>query len=89
MMNHKLQPSSISSTRGLRAPLPLTEWWGVPEKANDAKFFRLRLVYHSDLETIRSRNRINWRTMLGLALATAVSASVWAVVGLMIARVWR
>jgi hypothetical protein len=90
-MNYKLQPSpmSISSTGESRVPPPSTERWHTPAKASDAKFFRLRLVYHSDLETIRSHNHVNWSMMLGLALATAVSACFWAGVALMIAHIWK
>ena len=88
-MNYKLQPSPMSRTRGSRVLLPLSETWGAPAKSNDAKFFRLRLFYHSDLEAIRFRSRINWSMMLGLALATAVSICFWASVGLMIAHIWR
>jgi hypothetical protein len=84
-MNYKLQPSPISRTRRS----PLRETWGAPAKSNDVNFFRLRLVYHSDLETLRSHNRINWSVMFGLALATALSACFWAGVGLMIAHIWR
>jgi hypothetical protein len=88
-MNYKLQPFPISRTRESRVPLPLAEPWRAPVKASDAKLFRLRLVYHSDLETIRSHTRINWGTVLGLALATGVSACFWTGVGLVIAHMWR
>jgi hypothetical protein len=84
MMNFKLQPSPISGTRGSRV-----KTWRAPAKASDAKLFHLRLVYHSDLETIRSHNRINWSTILGLALATAVSGCFWAGVGLVVAHIWK
>ena len=83
-MNYKLQPSPTSGTRESRV-----ETWRPPAKASDAKFFHLRLVYHSDLEAIRSHNRINWSMMLGLALAIGVSACFWAAVGLMIVHIWR
>jgi hypothetical protein len=90
-MNYKLQPSpiSISRTRESRVPLHFTEPWRAPAKASDARFFRLRLVYHSDLKTIRFHNHINWSMMLGLALATAVSACFWAGVGLVVAHIWK
>jgi hypothetical protein len=88
-MNYKFQPSPISGTRGSRGLLPVSETWGAPAKSNDADSFRLRLVYHSDLETISVHNRINWSTILGLALATAVSACFWAGVGLVITHIWR
>jgi hypothetical protein len=84
MMNFKLQPSPISGTRESRV-----KTWGVSAKASDAKFFHLRLVYHSDLEAAHSHGRINWSSILGLALATAVSACFWAGVGLAIAHIWK
>jgi hypothetical protein len=88
-MNYKFQPSPISGTRGSCGLLAVSETWRAPAKASDAKLFRLRLVYHSDLETIRSHECINWNTMLGLALATAVSFCFWAGVGLVITHIWR
>jgi hypothetical protein len=88
-MNHKLRLSPISGTRESRVPPPLVEPSVVPAKAHDAKFFRLRLVYDSDPETIRSRRRIRWSMVLGVALATAFSACFWVGVALMIARIWR
>jgi hypothetical protein len=84
-MNYRLQPSATSSTR---ESLPLSEAPGAAP-AEDAKFFRSWLVNDSDLETTRTHGRVNWNTMLGLAMAIVVSACFWAGIGLMIALVWK
>ena len=86
MMNYRLQLSPISSTHD---SMPLRQRWSVPA-ANweDAKFFRSWLVYDSGLEPNRTPG-ITWNSVLGLALAIAVSACFWAGIGLMIARAWK
>jgi hypothetical protein len=33
--------------------------------------------------------RVKWNTVLGLALATAVSASIWTGIGLAVVRIWK
>jgi hypothetical protein len=83
-MTHRLQMSPISISRGSRVHLPL-----IPSNREDAKFFRSWLVYDSVIQTNLEPRRLNWHMVLGLALATAVSASIWAGIGLMIARIWK
>ena len=78
MMNYRMQFSPMSGTHQSR----LASW-------EDAKFFRSWLVYDSDLEATRTRGRVNWNMVLGVALATGISACFWAGVGLMIAWVWK
>jgi hypothetical protein len=53
------------------------------------KFLRSWLVYDSEEETLRSQGRVNWYMVLGLVLATAISAGFWTGVGLVIARAWK
>jgi hypothetical protein len=85
MMN--LQPSP---TRESRVHLPVSKPWGAPPaNLEEAEFFRSWLVYDFDLETTRTRSRVNWSLVLGLGLVVALSASFWATIGLMMARLWK
>ena len=89
-MNYRLQFSPISGTRESQIDLPSRERWeSAPTNWEDATLFRSWLVYDSDVEPNRTRGRINWNVVLGLALAVVVSVSFWAGVGRMIARVWK
>jgi len=87
MMNYRLQLSR-SSTQD--SP-PLREWRGsLPGNYwEDVKFFRSWLVYDFNIRPGLELPRVNWKAALGLALATAVSASIWAGIILVVARVWR
>ena len=53
------------------------------------RMLRSWLVYDSMVEAGSVPRRVNWNSVLGLALATAVSLSIWAGIGLMIAHVWK
>ena len=55
----------------------------------DLGFLHSWLEEDPDLENIRSRRQINWGAIAGLGLAFGVSASFWAGVVWMVARVWR
>jgi|SRR5580704_1182727 hypothetical protein len=98
-MSYKSQFFPPSST--CEAPLrqPIGHLWGsAPASSSGAnvqdmdmnmKVLRSWLVYDSDLQTGLAPRRVTWNMVLGLALATAVSASIWAGVGLMIASLWK
>jgi len=89
-MNHRLQLSPISGTRESQLDLPPRERWEGPvANSQDANVFRSWLVYESDVETVRSAGRVNWNTVLGLALAVVVSVSFWVGVGIIVARIWK
>jgi hypothetical protein len=86
MMN-RLQLSQSSThdsppLREQRESLPGNYW-------EDVKFFRSWLVYDFNIRPGLELPRVNWKAALGLALATAVSASIWAGIILVVARVWR
>lgn len=70
MMNYKMQLSPISGARESHIPLPLTS-------LQDTRFFRSWLVYDSDLDTTRSRRRLNWNMVAGFALMVAISVGGW------------
>jgi hypothetical protein len=55
---------------------PQAEW-------EDAKFFRSSFVYGFKCEPSR---RLNWGTLLGLALSVGISASFWSAAALLFAR---
>jgi hypothetical protein len=76
-MNYKMQLSSVSGTSetGLRMSL---------ESREETKFFRSWLVYDSDLDATRSRGRINWNMVAGMALMVLVSAAGWYGIALLI-----
>lgn len=89
-MNHRLQLSPVSSTRESARRVPINEPWGVqPANGEKKKFFGPGLVHDAVVQTGPAPRRVRWNMVLGLALATAVSASIWAGVGLMIVRVWK
>jgi len=82
----------LSSTlEGLRQPIE--HWWGsAPAEPTemdlrDMQFLRSWVVYDSAIEI--PPRRLNWNAVLGLSLATAVSASIWAGIGLIIANLWN
>jgi hypothetical protein len=49
---------------------------------DDAKFFRLCLVYDSRIKSVRT----NWSRIFGLGIATAISITLWLGLGFVIAR---
>jgi hypothetical protein len=53
------------------------------------KFLRSWLVYDSEIPTLAVSGHVNRNRLLGLALSVSISASFWAGIGLMIARVWK
>jgi len=87
-MNYRVQISPISSTCESEIAVPVRERRCAPP-AENTKYFRSWLVFDSDLEITRTRRRVNWAMVLGLALATAISASFWAGVGLIMARLCK
>jgi len=55
----------------------------------DMELLRSWLVNDSVIQSGPAAHRIKWNMVLGLGLATTVSASIWAGLGLMIVRLWR
>ena len=89
-MSYKSQLFSLSSTCETPLRRPISQTWGSsPANLQDMKFLRSWLVYDSDIQTNMVPGRVRWNMALGLVLATAVSAGIWAGIALMIARVWK
>jgi len=85
-----MNSSRVSPARQPQFSLPIrTKWQSPIANAEDAKFLRSWLVYDSSMEENRTAGRFNWNAALGLALMTAVSASVWAGIALLVARIFR
>ena len=89
-MSYKSQLFPLSSTRETPLRQRINQVWGSsPSNLRDIKFLRSWLVYDSELENSRTHGRVNWNMVLGVFLATGVSAGFWTGVGLMIAHAWR
>jgi len=78
-MNDKSELFTVSSVHGT----------GLSRRIGDMEFLRSWLVYDSQIQTGLRRGRVNWNLVAGVVLTIAVSASFWAGVGLMIARIWK
>jgi hypothetical protein len=89
-MSYKSQLFPLSSTCETPLRQRISEAWGSSHSnLPDIEFLRTWLVYDSELESRRTRGRVNWNMVLGLVLASAVSAGFWTGVGLMVAHVWK
>jgi hypothetical protein len=84
----KLFPPSSTGETTLRRPIGHSQG-SSPPSMREMKFFRSWLVYDSDLENLRTHDRVKSNMVLGLTLATAISAGFWVGVGLMIAHFWK
>ena len=90
IMNHRLQFYAASGTRESRILLPFREPpSATPADWEEASFFRSWIVYDCAMQAEFAPRRFNWSLVLGLLLASAVSASIWTGMGLMIARLWK
>jgi hypothetical protein len=86
-MGHKSQ--LVRSADQAPSHLPIKAWGTSPSNLQDMKFLRSWLVYDSELPRRFIPGRVNWNLVLGLLSVVAISASFWAGIGLMIARVWK
>ena len=88
MSYRRWQLSPQDSTRGIKTRIPIKgSWSNQPGNLADTEFLQSWLEYHSNMGAV-SHGGINWGAVSGLALAIAVSAGFWAVVGFAIARIW-
>jgi hypothetical protein len=85
----------VAGTGRRPTPWRIAPTWGhtpanLPDmNLQDVQLLRSWLVYDSVIQTSSAPRRINWNMVLGLALATAVSACIWAGMALMIAHIWK
>jgi hypothetical protein len=88
-MSYKSQLNPLSGTCEKPLRLPIRGSWGSePADSGDMKFLRSWMVYDSDVQS-RLAGQSNHNRFLGLVLLVGISASFWAGIGLMIARVWK
>ena len=87
-----LQLSPQSSTRVTRRRIAVQDYWGARsapllDLSLDTGFLRSWFEYDPDFDD--AYDRTIWGAISGLALSVAVSASFWAGVVWIVARVWR
>lgn len=92
-MRHRSQLSPRSAVHELPVKVSFSEGpTDLLTKWNEARFFRSSAVYDSNLdfapEGVGAQPPIRWSSVLGIGLATVVSASFWAVVAVVIAHFW-
>ncbi|HVI10015.1 MAG TPA: hypothetical protein VND65_17135 [Candidatus Binatia bacterium] len=93
MTNHPQNASLTGSQDMVRRRIETP--WGQPSAGltemdlRDMQFLRSWLVYDSIMEGNAPPRRLNWHAVLGLSLATAVSASIWAGIGYALASLWN
>ena len=92
MTNNK---SRLSVVRKSSPRQPLAQSWVYSSahhtelNLHDMDLLRSWAILDSDLRADLAQGHLNWNMILGLALATAVSASIWTGVGLVIASLWK
>jgi hypothetical protein len=85
-MSYKSQMFASSSTCEIPLRRMIGQPWGSsPAESQNMKFLRSWLVYDSEIQASLAPRP----TVLGLGVAIAASACLWAGVGLMIARIWK
>ena len=88
MSYKRLQLSPQASTRGTNMRIAIQGPWSAPLGSSpDMQFLKSWLEYDSELEDVAGR-RVNRRPALGLALSFGLSATFWAAIVLIVARVW-
>ncbi len=87
----QLSPIIVTQEWRLQSPeeLPVAS----PAQWKDVRFFRGRLVYesrrHTDLRPVLTPRHPQWSAVLGIGLASVVSASIWAGLVWGVARIFR
>jgi hypothetical protein len=64
-------------------------WGSSTANLQDIKLLSPWLDYDSNVRPGLAPHGIKWNTVLGLGLATAVSASIWTGIVLAVARIWK
>jgi hypothetical protein len=93
-MSHRSQLFNFSA-HDTTSPQPIVASWGSSPgnledvSSRDATLLRSMLGRDSMVQTGFEPRRINWGAVLGLTLATAVSAGIWTGIVLLVARIWK
>jgi len=88
-MSYKvLQLSPRTSTRGIAMRTAVRGPWSSPLGSSPDVQFLLSWLDPDELDQDMTRGRINWGAVSGLAFAVAVSATLWAGFGWVVARIW-
>jgi len=82
-------PSPQFDPRGTPLRQHISQWGTPPVNPEDTRVFRSWLFYDSDFELNRTRGRVNWNVIAGVALMMAVSAAGWGGVALLVSRFWK
>jgi hypothetical protein len=91
-MNYKSQPylSSSSERSSNSERISIRPSWGCSTvNLRDIRLLNPWIDYDSTVRPGLTSRRIRWNTVLGIGLATAVSASIWTGLVLAVARVWK
>ena len=85
-MNYKSQPYLSSNCERIS----IQPSWGYSTvDLQDVKLLNPWIDYDSTVRPGLTSHRIRWNTVLGIGLATAVSASIWTGLVLAVVRVWK
>jgi hypothetical protein len=85
-MNYKSQPYLSSSSERIS----IRPSWGYSTvNLQDVKLLNPWIEYDSTVRPGLTSSRIRWNTVLGIGLATAVSASIWTGIVLAVTRIWK
>jgi hypothetical protein len=86
-MSYRSQLYPLSSTSERMSVR--SSWGSSPANSEDMRFLRSWLVYDSQIRSNCVSGRSNRSIAVGLGLAIVISASFWAGVAFLIARVWN
>jgi hypothetical protein len=81
----QLTPQGTHSSRKIEVHAP----WQSPGNSPEVPLLRSWFEGDSGADATRVQGRINWNTLMGLALVLGVSTGFWTGVGLLIARLWK
>jgi hypothetical protein len=88
MQLRQLSPLSVGHLSQLRASFD--EWRaGLPECSEDVNLFRSWFLYDSGLELLGVAPRTNWNAVMGIVLASVVSAGFWTGLGLTVVQLYK
>jgi hypothetical protein len=86
-MSYRSQLYPLSSTSERTSVR--NSWGSSPANSEDMRFLRSWLVYDSQIRSNCVSGRSNRSIAVGLGLAIVISASFWAGIAFLVARVWN